>query len=198
MMIFISGISGVGKSTISKELSQQLGLLHINQDNYYLKIKPKVTLSNNLQKSNWDTVEALDFDKLNTDLTNHFYQRQSFLLEGFCLRTDMIKFAPNVHIHLSYIPVPHDANIVDVYMKNKEVIINRIIKSRSISKPGIKDDEIVVRELVWPFYIETLKNSHIDYVLSTFDDAGNRIDLNIIMDKVIQILIMEGIVNVMI
>ena len=196
MMIFISGISGVGKSTISKELSQQLGLLHINQDNYYLKIKPKVTLSNNLQKSNWDTVEALDFDKLNADLTNHFYQRQNFLLEGFCVRKDMIKFTPNVHIHLSYIPVPHDANIVDVYMKNKEIIINRIIKSRSTSKPGIKDDEIVVRELVWPFYIETLKNSHIDYVLNTFDDTGNRIDLNIIMDKVMQILIMEGIVNV--
>ena len=198
MMIFISGISGVGKSTISKELSQQLGLLHINQDNYYLKTKPKATLSTGIQKTNWDTAEALDFDLLNTDLTNHFYQRQNILLEGFCLRKDMIKFTPNVHIHLSYISVPANANININYMKNKEVIINRVVESRSISKPGIKDDEIVVRELVWPFYIETLKNSHIDYVLSTFDDAGNRIDLNIIIEKIIQILIMEGIVNVMI
>ena len=187
-IIFISGISGVGKSTISKELANKLNFVHINQDNYYLKDKPIVTLSNGLKVKNWDSVAALDFEKLNNDIYDYLSEGRNILLEGFCLRDDLIKVVPNIHIHLSYIPVPPNVNLVDTYTANKDVIIPRIIRSRAQAKPGIKNDEIVVNELVWPFYMNTLENSTIDYVINTFDNNGHRIDKNVIINSIIDLL----------
>jgi len=63
-----------------------------------------------------------------------------------------------------------------------------IIRSRAISKPGIKNDEIVVKELVWPFYMKTLSKSNINYTLNTFDMNGNRIDKDIIINMIIGVI----------
>ena len=187
--IFISGISGVGKSTVSKQLAKDLNFIHINQDNYYLKSKPEVTLSSGLKVKNWDSAQALDFDKLNKDLIEYQLRgRENIILEGFCLRDDLIKIKPDIHIHLSYIPVPTFADLTSYINDFKDFIIPKIIKSRSQAKPGIKNDEIVVKELVWPFYIETLENSFINYVVNTFDEEGNRIKVEVIIDRIKELL----------
>ena len=70
-IIAISGVSGVGKSTISSNLSKILNCTHINQDSYYLKEKPLVTLSDKRTVKNWDDVDALDFVKLRNDINTH-------------------------------------------------------------------------------------------------------------------------------
>ena len=141
-----------------------------------------------MKVKNWDSVAALDFEKLNNDIYNYLSEGRNILLEGFCLRDDLIKVVPNIHIHLSYIPVPPNVNLVDTYTANKDVIMPRIIKSRAQAKPGIKNDEIVVNELVWPFYMKTLENSTIDYVINTFNNYGNRIDKNVIINSIIDLL----------
>lgn len=57
-------------------------------------------LSNGLRVKNWDTEEALDFNKLNADLNHYYNNNYNIILEGFCLRSDLITLKPNIHIHL--------------------------------------------------------------------------------------------------
>jgi gluconate kinase len=187
VLIFISGISGVGKSTLSRELATRLNYKHINQDNYYIREKPVAKLSTGMMVRNWDTEKAIDFNKLNQDLRKLVEAKEHVILEGFCLRDDLILIKPNVHIHLSYIPLleKQDISLSELYERNKEKIIPRIIAARSKSKPNVKDDKIVVKELVWPFYIDTLEHSIIHYALSTFDHNGGRIPLNTLVNDVV-------------
>ena len=186
--IFISGISGVGKSTVTKQLAKDLNFIHVNQDNYYLRSKPEIILSNGLKVKNWDSIFALDFDKLNKDLKDLHLKGLNIILEGFCLRDDLINIKPDIHIHLSYVPVPNFADLTSYINDAKDFIITKIIYSRSQAKPGIKNDEIVVKELVWPFYIETLENSIINYVVNTFDEKGNRIGVDILVKNIKDLL----------
>ena len=195
VLIFISGISGVGKSTISKELAKELNFIHVNQDNYYLKDKPFVTLSNGLKAKNWDTEQAVNFDKLNSDLEMYIKQGKKTIVEGFCLRDDLINVKPNIHIHLSYIPIVTGDELIEIFNQYKEVIVSRIIKSRAQAKPGIKNDEIVVKELVWPFYMETLNKSKINYIIETFDEYGNRVNKSDTINNIIYLLINEDIIE---
>ena len=75
-IIAISGISGVGKSTISSILMKYLpsNTILIRQDDYYLQDKPKYTLSNGVVVKNWDTIDAIDWTRLNSDLLSLRYK----------------------------------------------------------------------------------------------------------------------------
>jgi len=68
------------------------------------------------------------------------------------------------------------------------LIVNKsVIAALKQSKLKLTNDEIVVNELGWPFYIEIIKNSKLDYIASTFDQEGNRIDINKLVDSIISI-----------
>ena len=59
-VVFISGVSGVGKSYVGKRIAERLrdkGIIarHIDQDSFYLNKKPAITLSNKNTTFNWDS-----------------------------------------------------------------------------------------------------------------------------------------------
>src|SRR3990172_12989284 len=67
-IIGISGISGAGKSTVAKILAERYNGLYVDQDSFYKRKKPMITLSNGIIKPNWDHEDALDIQQMNKDL----------------------------------------------------------------------------------------------------------------------------------
>jgi len=176
MFIAISGISSSGKSFIGQKLAKELELSYIDLDYFYLNSKPFITLSNGITVKNWDCDEALDIKKLKTFVTEK--HSDGLLLVGFNLTDDLLPVKPNFHIHLS---------IGDT----EEEIIKRCIISRNLSKnfskKSAENDKLVVKELVYPFYLETLKRSSIDFTIKVFDNNERR-DAIYIMNEIIEFI----------
>ncbi len=167
--IAISGISGAGKTTVGKELQKRLTAkgyptVHIDQDAYYRKDKPKIMLSTGVVRSNWDSLEALDSDRMNDDIDRLLTGTESFLIvTGFALRDDVLRHRPDLHIHL-------------------EIPLEESWKTRILVK-GFRDSDLknqtaMFEESVKPFYEETVERSSFDVEYPVVVD-GKRIDMDL-------------------
>ncbi len=152
MFLVITGISGSGKTTIGKELAKYLNLNFLDLDSFYLIDKPLITLSNGMKVKNWDCLESLDIEAVKLAVKEKALQGLVFV--GFAICDELLPIKPDYHIHLST-------------GKTKEEIINKCIDSRKKSKP-FKDnrDELVVKEIVYPFYCDIIKKMTINYTIN--------------------------------
>jgi ASC-1-like (ASCH) protein/cytidylate kinase len=161
----ISGLSGSGKTTLGEALAKKLRFHFVDQDFFYLKEKPLVTLSDDSKVKNWDCLEALDSNFKHT--IEVLLQREPVLLAGFALSREMLPVIPAVHIHLVTADNPTDLE-------------ERCRKARIQAKPHIKADRdvMVVREITIPFYHRMVRESDITHLVSVFDPEGKRIPLD--------------------
>lgn len=183
-VIVISGLSGSGKTTLGKLfVAKHQEYVLIDQDTFFLKDKPKVKLSTGEIVSNWDTVDALNWDSLNCAV-NQARRYNPVMFTGFAPWTNRITFPVALHIHLSY-----DLSGVNA--------ISRCITARCKSKGFIDSkkrerDELMVHEIIYPFYIETLRNSDIDFMLPVFDESSikhssmlnKRVDIKVLLEEI--------------
>jgi adenylate kinase family enzyme len=163
MFLVISGISGSGKSTVGRYLSKELNMPYLDLDEFYLPQKPIVTLSSGRKIKNWDTFESLDFSMLDFIIHDRMTNSGNLIFTGFAMRDEIFSgnLIPDCHIHLST-------------GKNKEEIIDRCIAARKQSKNLSDVDELVVKELVYPFYVETLSKSTIHHTIYVYNDNSQR------------------------
>lgn len=173
MLVVISGISGSGKSTIGEKVAEELGWSYLDMDTFYLQMKPIVRLSTGETVTNWDTLEAIDVNKLKERL-RQLLERNNVLFTGFAPDPTIFPVRPTVHIHLGT-------------GRNAEEIIERSILSRRRSKgfTGQKavKDERMVREIVYPFYEKVMNgfgyhdNEKLIYVYNMNGDRKNIAEL---------------------
>lgn len=163
-LILISGISGSGKSTLGKLVAEKLKYRYIDQDQFYIKDKPSITLSNGKLVKNWDCRESLDVDKLEKKLA----KAENTVLTGFALRTDWIDFFRLAKVY----------EIMHIHLSIGDDPISKTLKSRSRSKSDnvefLKTDSLMVREVVYPVYLQTLKMSNIDRVIEVWNGDERR------------------------
>lgn len=160
----ISGISGSGKTTLGVELLKSFPeCVHIDQDSFYLRVKPKVKLSNNMSVSNWDCLEALDPSF--SDYLADVLKVTPVILTGFALCRQVLPVVPKVHIHLVTSDTP-------------EHLETRCLKARASAKTVNSDrDLLVVKELVVPFYHHVVDNSDITHRINMYDEKGERVPI---------------------
>jgi shikimate kinase len=150
-IIAISGFSGAGKSLIGKELAKLLQYNYIDIDDYFIpsKDKPRIKLSDGTVTVNFDSLEALDITKFKRECKK-LAADGNLIITGFTLRRDVLAFKPDHHIHL----------LVD-----KKLAIERRWKAKPFFKKDPnkqKRDLLMINEVAYPFYLDTLANSDID------------------------------------
>lgn len=192
ILIFIHGISGSGKSTIGKELLDKLpDSIWIDQDTFYRKNKPLITfhlsvndnegkeiLSNNITVENWDCEEAIDFwsfrNKIKKDLMVYKY----VIVTGFALREKCMWMKADYSFLLDFDMEPTET-------------LKLITKIRSETKFKTEEkkhrDYWMIREVVLPFYTQTLKEIQKSKTITVYDSMG-RIDKSIIVNKIMDVI----------
>lgn len=165
----ISGISGSGKTTLGRMLAPQIrtpdgtNCVFVDQDQFYIKDKPLVLLSNGKTVRNWDTVAALN--RKMCDIINAMLDQAPVVLVGFLLsRSVLATLQPTVHIHLVLAHNPADLSA-------------RCKEARIRAKPGMNPDTdaLVVDEVVIPRYRETVAFSDITHWVPVYQaDTGLR------------------------
>ncbi len=182
MFIAISGISSSGKTTVGKELASRLNLKFLDLDSFYYSRKPMVTLSNGKKVKNWDCMESLDINAFKAAILE--YAPLGLVVVGFALRDDIFPIKPKYHIHL---------NIGDTV----DDICQRCVDCRQqYKKLNLETDKMVVKELVYPFYVETLKKSKITFNIEVYYEngegvyykTGERLPLQKIIDMILWII----------
>lgn len=172
-LIIISGISGSGKTTLGREIAKRLGYRYVDIDSFYVKDKPRVTLSDRSQASNWDCYEALDLELFKeVMMSNEPIVLTTFLPVDYLLSRPIL-----VHFHLST-------------GLTSEERAQRCIQARQQSKgftgEKAKRDEMVVREVVMPFYeknrldISSHNRKQIDVYIN-----GQRRSINNLVDEML-------------
>lgn len=159
-LIALFGISGSGKTTLGQILATRLGYHFVDLDWFYKENKPSVRLSNGKIKANWDDLSAIDLEAFRRRLQS---LKGGVVVVGFALRDELFDRKPRLVIHLQTGRTP-------------EVIISRAIEARKKSKgftgDKAKDDELMVREYVYPFFIKNLDDITVNANLDVFENES--------------------------
>jgi len=181
-IIFISGISGVGKTVLGKRLEETLeNAILIDQDMFFIKKKPIIRLSSGEPVINYDSIDSIDWEKLNYHIEINL-QEHNIILVGFALWKDKIKFTPDFHFLL----------VRDILVDGKhniETLKKFCYEDRQLSKRfrGKDNELLMITELVIPFYFTTLSKLHPSIIINTYENnSEGRIPLNILVGYVLK------------
>jgi hypothetical protein len=168
MFLCLSGLSGVGKTTVGKRLAIEIPrMIFLDQDSYFVDKKPTVTLSNGESVSNYDCLEAIRWGKLNEDVKSLMKDGWNVLLVGFALWEEKLEIKPDFHFLLT------DINVDKI---DSQLLIKRCTEVRLLSKKlkNKERDQLMVKEVVVPFYLLTLQHlgKFIPIRTSYFDGEG--------------------------
>ena len=184
MLLYLHGISSAGKTSIGKELLKHLpNAILIDQDTYYKKLKPLVTFKGAkgpaltgdqvYTSANWDTHEAIDFIQFNDDIQEAVNLYDYVIVTGFALRQPYMLFKPDLSI------------LLDI----GDNALHKIVTARRVSKGYSGDkaikDYYMVSQVVYPYYLETLKEIYVDYVLPVYNQ-DQRILLKDLVSQILQ------------
>ena len=177
-IIFISGLSpGSGKTLVAKNIKKDFGIKMLNQINYYKKdYKNKIKLPNDKEIINWDSDDSIDWKNFNKDIKKN--KSKGIIVCGFSFPKDKITEKANFHIHLS---ISKKNNLE----KRKEMTEN----NDKYSHLDFNTIKLVMNQLTYPYYLDTLNRSNINKFINT-----NKYDKNQIYDQVFDSL-MEFIFN---
>ncbi|QKF94088.1 gluconate kinase [Fadolivirus algeromassiliense] len=171
LIIAISGISGAGKTTIGKMLATKLGGVYLDQDWFFSKNKPLVTLSNGKKALNYDCDEAIDFGRFNRMIDNEKKNNKIIVIGGFALREYFFYKGnePTIHFHIK---IPRDLSL-----KTR-------LQVKKFSEERKKDEIYMFNEYVYPYYEKTLKFSKIDHMIDGVEN-GKRRHINEILEEIL-------------
>ena len=116
-LVIFCGISGSGKSTVGRFVSQEKNYTFIEGDDFFLPDKPKYTLSDGSTCSNWDCPEAIDWNRLNLSLSDNL-TRSNVILSTFL---PLVKYITHpIHLQIELVTARANKDRLSV----KELVIH--------------------------------------------------------------------------
>ena len=172
LLIFVSGLSGCGKTPIGKKIAKDFKLKLIDQFDYYKKgHAAKFTLPDNTTIINWYMDEAIDWDKLNKDIDE--FKKTGLIVIGFSLPEDKIISEHDFHIHLNISK--------QVCMEKRKAFLEKRKEKyeEEYKLIGTPIEKLKMNQIIYPYYIESTKKSKINKFVNmntmTDDEAYNDI-----------------------
>jgi adenylate kinase family enzyme len=177
LIIIISGLSGCGKSMLAQDISSDFKIPIIKQREFYKKdYDLKVDLHNGKTVINWHTDDSIDWDLLNERIESD--KGKGLILTGLAFPPDKLKFKTDYHFHVSL----SKQNCLE---RRKKIIEEKKDKYPEAYEE-IEDGtaKLVMNKLIFPYYLETLKNGVINKFLN-----GNKLSRSEMYDTAFDILI---------
>jgi adenylate kinase family enzyme len=160
-IIAISGISGAGKTTIGRIIAKKIGAVYIDEDWFFKKEKPLIHLSNGSVVRNYDTDEAIDIVRMNQTIRDKLSLGIPIIIAGFALKDYFFDqdTKPTLHFHIK---IP------------KEISLETRLKVKKFSLYARKNEYYMFNEIVYPYYLESLKVSKINYFIDGMNQQHKR------------------------
>lgn len=171
-IIVVSGLSGSGKTNIGSRIENDFGLKLIDTNKFYKKDNSeKIKLSNGAFVINYDTDDAMDWDKLNTEANAQ--KTSGVVIVGQVFPTDKLLFVPDYHVHLKITKQTLKDNRTKYIDKHPDTNMDKMTEM------------LRVNVVTYPYYLLTLKRMKIDKFI---DVSGSQLDelYDMIFDDIIK------------
>lgn len=177
LIIFVSGISGCGKSDLAKKIGRNFNIKIIDQFSYYKKnYNNSSTLPNGIIVSNWDTDDAIDWKRLNHDLNK--FKSSGIVISGFSLHPNVLSVVPDYHIHLTI-------SKQNCLLRRRKFLTKHKTKYPEEYKLINSDlDRLKMNQLTFPYYLKSRELSNINKYFNS-----NKLSQSQIWDSTWNILI---------
>lgn len=173
LIIYISGMSGCGKTKIGHFISNDFKLKLIDQDDYYIKDHNEKTKIGDEMVINWYSDDAINWDKLNKDIDD--VKTVGVVVIGTTLPDDKMNIKPNYHIQLT--------------MSKQECVRRRLLFLENTEKDKINQDfeKLKINKLAYPYYLEILNRSKINKFINITEKTDENI-YDEVFDSIIQFI----------
>jgi hypothetical protein len=162
--VLLSGLSGSGKSTVGPAVAAALpDCVFVEGDSFYHANKPTVVLSTGEAVSNWDSVDALDWGRLNAEVEAQL-RAGNVLLATFLPNLDLLAHPPAVHVSLAYAAGIGDQETLELCIGNRRAAKQLSGRERL--------ENLTVREVVYPTYRHFMERFPPDHTVYTYVGAG--------------------------
>lgn len=159
LVIFVSGLSGCGKTTLAKKLSKKFGLPVVDQFNFYKKgWDEKYRLPNDEEVINWHSDDAIQWEEFNQKIAE--LKDKGVVVTGFSFPTDNMDVVPDYHIHLSMSKQKCMDKRRDFLEKHKDKY------PKEYEELETPTEKLKMNRLIFPYYLESRKKMKIDKFLN--------------------------------
>lgn len=168
-IVFVSGISGCGKTSLAKNISDKFDINLLEQFHYHKKEKDydrKVTLPDGTEHVNYYTDDAIDMKKFTKDIKK--LKKQGVVVSGISL-TDKLDVKPDFHIHLSMSK--------QMCMEKRRKFLKRH-KDKYPEESQLVNtttEKLKMNRLIFPYYLDAKSRSKIDQVLNINEMTDNQV-----------------------
>lgn len=168
LVVYISGLSGCGKSDLAKNLSRELSLDLIEQVDYFKEdYNDKITLPDNTEHVNRYTDDAFDWVRLNKDIKDK--KKTGVIVYGYALVGDKLKIKPDFHIHLSI------SKQVCLDRKREYLEKHKEEYKEEYEKRDDPTEKLKMNKMIFPYYLDTKSRSSIDKYINTTEMKGDEV-----------------------
>lgn len=172
LIILISGLSGCGKSVIGKNINNDFDIDMIDVNKYYkVDFNEKIKLPNNIEIINYDTDNAIDWDKLNTDVNNK--KQKGVVVVGPVFPTDKLAFVPDYHIHLK---------ISKQRLRDKRT---EYLEKHGTDSYNKSNELLKINSVTYPYYLDTLHRMKINKFVDVTELTSDR-TYDLVFDEIIK------------
>lgn len=180
MFVFISGISTGVKNEIAWELHQKLEKsVYINQDDFLVKNKPKITLSDGTEEDNWECVDVINWYSFNNALEACRSEVQKFkydfvIVVGSILLQEYLTVKPNISFYL------------DSYSDEIKETLEEYYYRKNFPR-----NVLLVKEVVRPFNEIVRNKLKVDKVidLSSFPNFSLSLSNNPVVEQILECIL---------
>jgi shikimate kinase len=176
-------MSSSGKTRIGSTLSENLKIKFINLHHYGVKdFHNEITLSNGEVINNYDSDNAIDWEKLIKDIQK--YSDQGVVVSGIGFPLDKIPLHvihPDIHIHLKVSKVVALQRRQDYITKNKKEFQD------DYKRINTDNEKLLMNQIIYPYYLDITKRSKIEKFINTNENQIASV-YNLVFDQVIEFI----------
>lgn len=160
-IVLISGLAMTGKKKLGHALERDFHIKYIDSNKFPAENRPTVKLSNDVSVINVDTDDAIDWNKLNSEVEAN--KIAGVVVVGTAFPKDKITFKADYHIHLK---MPKQV------LKTKR---EEYIKSHPDKKYNMENEILRINALTYPYYVEVLTRMNIDKYINVAETTPDKI-----------------------
>lgn len=158
LVIFITGLSGCGKTALGKYISNDFNIKLIEQINYRKQDFENITtLPNGDKVSNIYTDDAYEWEKLTRDINS--MKKDGIVVVGISLPHDLLP-KPDYHIHLAI------SKNICLERRKEYLEKNKDIYKEDFEQIGTKTEKLKMNQLAFPYYLSSIKRMKINKFLN--------------------------------
>lgn len=164
LIILISGFNGSGKGKLAQYVSKDFKINVVNTSQYYKEgYDSKVKLSDNTEVVDWDSIESIDWAKLNEYVNQN--KSNGIIIVGFAFPTEVLKFEPDFHLHVKI----SKQNLLD--RRHTYIEENKDKYSKLYEIQGKPIELMILNQITFPHYLKYLESSKVDKFLNSNEES---------------------------